>query len=66
MVAARDPVSTVSASSLPGSRKWVCKSTNPGSINLEPTSTPPSIFVSETSLITPFSIFIEILLPEAV
>ena len=29
--AARLPVSTVSASSRPGSRRWVCRSTRPGS-----------------------------------
>gem|GEM_PF-4343030 len=31
--AARDPDSTVSASSRPGSRRWVCRSTSPGSAN---------------------------------
>ena len=30
LAAAREPVSIVSASSLPGSRRWVWRSTNPG------------------------------------
>src|SRR5438552_13962436 len=55
--AARAPVSTVSACSIPGSRKCTCKSTNPGAMTQPPASTTcargPASTDSATSAITP-------------
>ena len=55
--AARLPVSIVSASSLPGSRRWVCRSTNPDETKHPAASrtTSPGRFFP-TSVMTPFSI----------
>ena len=56
--AARVPVSTVSASSRPGSRRWVCRSTSPGSATRPSASTisapaADSAWSGETSAIAP-------------
>ena len=50
------PVSTVSASSRPGSRRWVCRSTSPGSAtspSASTTSAPRLVRPVETSAIVP-------------
>ena len=59
--AASEPVLTVSESSRPGSRRWVCRSTNPGIRSLPAASIPPLAdlpFDFFKDLINPFSISI--------
>ena len=57
--AAREPVRTVSASSRPGSRRWVCRSTRPGSAtspSASTTSAPVAVRCSPMVAIRPFLI----------
>ena len=56
LAAARLPVSTVSASSRPGSRRWVCRSTSPGratSPAASTTSAPGTVRESPTAALRP-------------